>query len=183
MKNSKTLKYLSEISGKRYRTNLFLSVSRHLFAGTFSYRPEYRVLKIRSGILILAALFLFAVLPLSAPDVKPLYIFKPPVIEPFNDLINAIAMVETRGDTLAYNPVEKAAGLLQIRPVRVEDYNRRTGSQYTLEDMFSFEISRKVFLYYASQTGPYNFEKITRDWNGSGPRTMLYWNRVQKHLP
>jgi len=131
--------------------------------------------------------FLLIVLLLSglkvvAPDLSSVYIPSLPPEEPFNRLIHAIGMVEAKGDTLAYNGIEQAVGFFQIRPIRVKDYNRRTGSRYTLKDMFDYEISEKVFLYYASRVGPYNFEKIARNWNGSGVKTLDYWKRVKKHL-
>jgi hypothetical protein len=103
-------------------------------------------------------------------------------VEPFKRLVNAIGMVETRYDTLAYNPVEEAVGFFQIRPIRVEDYNKRTGSNYQLKQMYDYKISEKIFLYYASKLGPDNFEQIARNWNGSGPKTIYYWNRVRKYL-
>lgn len=149
----------------------------------FSLRIPYGLIKQNSvKRVLLSGLFLVMVFRLSAPEMKALHIFEQKNIEPFNVLIDAIGMVETRGDTLAFNPGELAAGFLQIRPVRIEDYNRRTGSQYTIDDMFSYELSRKVFLYYASQIGPYNFERITKNWNGSGPMTDLYWKQVKKYL-
>jgi hypothetical protein len=117
-----------------------------------------------------------------APSSESLVIIDTPPVEPFNRLIHAIGMVETRYDTLAYNPVEKAVGYFQIRPIRVEDYNKRTGSNYTMKDMFDYKNSEKIFLYYASLIGPYNFEKIAMNWNGSGPRTINYWKRVKKYL-
>lgn len=146
--------------------------------------PKNRIRRISGKILrfALIPLLLSANLKLSAPDNRPLYISEPPRIEPFNDLINAIGMVETMNNPLAYNPLEQAAGFLQIRPVRIDDYNMRTGNNYSLEDMFNPELSKKVFLYYASRTGPYNLEKVTRDWNGSGPKTEFYWKRVKKLL-
>jgi hypothetical protein len=118
----------------------------------------------------------------SAPSRESLLILESRPIEPYKTLIHAIGIVETKCDTLAYNPIEKAVGYFQIRPIRVEDYNKRTGSKYTLKDMFNYEISEKVFLYYAVQVGPYDFEKIARRWNGSGPRTIHYWNRIKKYL-
>jgi hypothetical protein len=126
-------------------------------------------------------LFLLAI-RVYAPVSKSLVIVHTPAIEPFKQLIYAIGMVETKFDTLAYNPVEEAAGYFQIRPIRIEDYNKRTGSKYTTQDMFNYETSEKIFLYYASQIGPYNFELIAKNWNGSGPRTSYYWNMVKKHL-
>lgn len=71
-------------------------------------------------------------------------------------------------------------GIFQIRQVRVDEYNRLTGSNYTLSDMFDYKISEKVFLYFASLIGPYEHERIAKAWNGSGPRTEFYWQRVKK---
>ena len=103
-------------------------------------------------------------------------------LNPFDKLIYAIGMVETKLDTLAYNPEEKATGFFQIRPIRLRDYNERTGSNYKLGDMYDYEKAEKVFLYYASQIGPYNFEKIAKNWNGSGRKTRIYWSKVRKLL-
>ena len=132
-------------------------------------------------ILLLAFLLLLA-LRAFAPGNGSLVIVLTPPEEPFKRLIYAIGMVETKFDTLSYNPVEEAVGYFQIRPIRVLDYNQRTGSRYTLNDMFDYNISEKVFLYYASQIGPYNFERIAKKWNGSGKVTFEYWNQVKKFL-
>jgi hypothetical protein len=107
---------------------------------------------------------------------------RPEPDNPFQALINAIGCVENKGDTLAWNPVEQAAGFFQIRPIRLNDYNRRTGSKLKLRDMFDYEKSERVFLYYASRIGYRDFEKIAKSWNGSGSRTINYWNQVKKHL-
>jgi hypothetical protein len=130
-------------------------------------------------LIILLLLFAFRAV---APDQKALFITYQPAVEPFDRLVQAVIMVESKGDTMAYNMIEQAAGLFQIRPIRVLDYNMRTGSLYTLRDMFDYEISKKIFLYYASQIGPYNLERIAKNWNGSGVKTLDYWNRVRKHL-
>ena len=97
-------------------------------------------------------------------------------------LVFAVEMVETKGDTLAYNPLEEAVGILQIRPIRLIDYNKRTGSSLTREDLFNYEISEQIFLYFADQIGPYNLELIARKWNGSGHLTSNYWERVRLYL-
>lgn len=117
-----------------------------------------------------------------APDQKSLFIQESLPIEPFNKLMYAVGMVETMGNTQAYNEFENAAGIYQIRQVRLDDYNRRTGNHYTLQDVFSYEISEKVFLYFASIIGPYDFEKIAKTWNGSGPMTAFYWNKIKEYL-
>jgi hypothetical protein len=132
--------------------------------------------------LILVSVFLTVTLKALAPSRESIIIAVSEPINPYKRLIYAIGMVETKLDTLAYNPVEQAVGYFQIRPVRLEDYNRRTGKNYKLKDMYNYSISEKIFLYYAHQLGPNNFEKISRRWNGSGPKTYLYWNRVKKYL-
>ena len=138
-------------------------------------------IKLRKTLLVTLFIFSFG-FRAFAPSNEFLVIMDIQPVEPFKQLIRAIARVETSGDTLAYNPVEEAAGFLQIRPIRLKDYNKRTGSSFVLNDMFNYEISEKIFLYYASQIGPNDFEKIARKWNGSGPRTKFYWNRVKKFL-
>jgi hypothetical protein len=117
-----------------------------------------------------------------APNPKSLLIIEPPPIEPYRQLIYAVGMVEGMGDTTAYNEREMAAGYFQIRPIRLEDFNNRTGNQYTMDDMFNYEISEKVFLYFASQIGPYDIEKIAKNWNGSGAKTIEYWKRIKEYL-
>ncbi len=117
-----------------------------------------------------------------APVNNSLVIIASPAYKPFTSLIYAIGEVETGHDTLSYNPVEEAVGYFQIRPIRVKDFNTRTGSNYSLEDMYDYATAEKVFLYYASQIGPYNFRQIAMKWNGSGPRTKDYWRKVSRHI-
>ncbi len=118
----------------------------------------------------------------SAPSVQSLVIFNLAPIEPYKQLAFAVGMVETKGDTLAYNPLEGAVGVFQIRPIRLIDYNKRTGSSYSRNDLFNYETSEKIFLYFADQIGPYNLEQIAKRWNGSGHLTNNYWNRIKQYL-
>lgn len=117
-----------------------------------------------------------------APTSESLVVVRYSPVEPFRNLIHAIGMVETQFDTLAFNPLEQAVGYFQIRPIRLMDYNLRTGSNYTMNDLFNYKISEKIFLYYAAEIGPYNLEKIAKTWNGSGQSTLLYWDQVKKIL-
>ncbi len=117
-----------------------------------------------------------------APSRESLVIFKSSPVEPYKRLIHAIGIVETACDTLSYNPDEQATGYFQIRPVRLEDFNKRTGKNYKMKDLFSYKISEEIFLYYARMIGPYDFEKIARRWNGSGKKTFHYWERVKRYL-
>jgi len=133
-------------------------------------------------IVFLIFLFLSFTLRVSAPGTNFMTIFDFPPIEPYKQLVLAIGIVETKSDTIAYNPVEEAAGYFQIRPIRLLDYNNRTGSNYTLIDLFNYEISEKIFLFYADKIGPYDFELIARKWNGNGRLTVNYWKRIKEYL-
>ena len=133
-------------------------------------------------IVIISSILLSCSLQVSAPDWKSMTIFEFAPFEPYKQLVFAIGMVETKGDTLAYNPLEEAAGYFQIRPIRLIDYNSRTGSNYSRQDLFNFESSEKIFLYFADQIGPYNLEQIARKWNGSGHQTINYWDRIKQYL-
>jgi hypothetical protein len=128
------------------------------------------------------ALILIFTSDLFAPVSNSVTILVTRPADPFRNLIHAVGRVETKFDTMAYNPVEKAVGYFQIRPIRVQDYNERTGSRYRLRDMYDYETSEKVFLYYATEIGPYNFERIAKNWNGSGKKTIQYWRNVKKYL-
>jgi hypothetical protein len=121
-------------------------------------------------------------LRVSAPSVKMLNVLDMGPVEPYKQLAFAVGMVETKGDTLAYNPKEEALGIFQIRPIRLIDYNKRTVSNYTRKDLLDYKISEKIFLYYADQLGPYNLELIAKKWNGSGHLTTNYWFRIKQYL-
>lgn len=136
---------------------------------------------IRKSAIIFFVLFSFS-LKVTAPSWQSLTIIQVPPVEPYKNLIYAIGMVETAHDTLAFNPIEDARGIFQIRPIRLIDYNRRTHSNYTRQDLFKYEISEKIFLYFASQIGPNNLELIARKWNGSGHLTNTYWDRIKHYL-
>jgi hypothetical protein len=132
--------------------------------------------------LFFTVILLMAGLPALAPERNTLFVFEQSAIQPFSALMYATAMVETMGNPLFYNELENAVGIFQIRQVRVDEYNRRTGSNYTLADMADVKLSEKVFLYFASRFKPYELEKISKSWNGSGPKTELYWKRIKEYL-
>ena len=111
----------------------------------------------------------------------------------YDDLIDAIIWVESRGDTSAYNFREDAVGVLQIRPIMLKEVNRildlkGASDIYTLEDRWargkSIEMFSIVLNYYHKDS---SYEKIARCWNG-GPaglqkkQTKKYWRKVQKRL-
>ena len=104
-----------------------------------------------------------------------------PVLEPaIEDLIDAIFFVEATRNPKAYNPAENAVGGLQIRQIRIDDYNRRTGRNYKLEEMYDFNKAKEVFMYYTDLYD--DWETIAKRWNGSGPMTEIYWSKVKAEL-
>jgi hypothetical protein len=128
------------------------------------------------------SLLLFLSLSAAAPDLDAIFIIVNKPVSPFERLMTAIVKVESSGDTLAINCDEEAIGAFQIRPIRLRDYNQRTGKNYKEEDLYNIEISKEIFLYYARKIGFPNFESIARSWNGSGKMTSDYWQKVKSYL-
>ena len=136
----------------------------------------------RLRIVIFIASFLLGGLRVFAPGSNHFIISGSPGINPFKGLMSATAMVETMGNPMAYNELENAVGIFQIRQVKIDEYNRRTGGNIALSEMYDTQLSEKVFLFFASHYGPYKLEKIAKAWNGSGPMTELYWKRIKEYL-
>jgi len=118
-----------------------------------------------------------------SPQHKTLTIAIEPPIEPYKALWDAVSMVESTMDSMAYNASEQATGIVQIRPIRLKDYNTRTGSRLRLSEMYNTQISKEIFFYYATKYHYTDYETIARRWNGSGYMTDIYWGKVKKHLP
>lgn len=129
----------------------------------------------------LAMLLLSLTTVATAPDDRSLVIIEPEPFDIYERLMQAILVVESGGDTLAFNAFEEAYGPFQIRPIRLNDYNKRTGKRYRMKDCYTMRVSREVFLYYARILGP-NYETIAKRWNGSGPKTIEYWVKVSAAL-
>jgi hypothetical protein len=138
--------------------------------------------------LIMIALFMMSVKVAAPPAPKHLVILAGVCINPYEVGFAATGMVESRLDLFAYNPFEKAYGMVQIREIRLEDYNTRTGSNYTVQDLFDYNISRKIYMYYASRIDYRDPERIAREWNGwvngmEKASTVEYWKKVKSYLP
>ena len=130
---------------------------------------------------LLLLLVLLIPLKLFAPTMECMTIIvsdKP--INYYDIIADAVYKVESNCDSLAYNPVEDAVGGFQIRPIRVKDYNTRTGNNYKLKDFYSLTLSRTCFMYYAKLNN--DTETIVKRWNGSGKKTITYWNKVKQYL-
>jgi hypothetical protein len=126
--------------------------------------------------------FLLHTIKAAAPVLNMGIILVSQPITPYDRLVNAVFQVESKGDTLAYNIIEEAIGAFQIRPIRLKDFNQRTGNHLELTDCYNFQISKEIFLYYAVKIGFQDYESIARKWNGSGETTLDYWERVKSFL-
>lgn len=100
----------------------------------------------------------------------------------YEKFVNALTWVESRHDSLAVGSAHDL-GLFQITPIRLLDYNRRTGKHYTDQDLFNPRISRIIFDYYSKDLP---FEEAARKWNRAyqwrDSLGTVYWNRVSKQL-
>ena len=116
---------------------------------------------------------------LRAPSLLVGYIACPEPISYYTALIKAITTIESNNGKYVFNKKEQAVGHFQIRQCRVDHYNNLKGTSYNLEDFYDYNLSRDMFLYFAKGK---SYERAAREWNGSGKATVVYWNKVKKHL-
>jgi hypothetical protein len=126
---------------------------------------------------IISLLLIFTIC--TAPEFRALAVLWPEVINYYDPLVRAVTAVEVGDGSDLYNEKEDAVGYFQIRPVRVEHYNKLRGTDYKLEDFYDYDLSREMFLYYAHGK---TYERAAKDWNGSGHKTIEYWNKVRARL-
>lgn len=129
--------------------------------------------------MILIILFLALCSPLVAPFYPVIYIPIPDEINAYTSLINAVVKVESNNGKYLFNEKEGAIGWFQIRECRIRDFNKRTGKNYSHSEMYDYAKSKEVFLYYCQDR---DFEKIAKSWNGSGPMTNEYWEKIKSIL-
>lgn len=121
-----------------------------------------------------------------APSTEEITVVAGEVIRPYDDLWYAVCQVESGCNAMAYHMERNghaSIGIAQIQQSRVTDYNRRTGSNYKLSDMYDITVSKRVFMHYVSN----NLEQTAREWNAgpSGMRkasTLKYWSKIKTIL-
>ena len=131
---------------------------------------------------ILSILMLFS-LSLKAPSDKRAVIIQPEAIQPYEALSKAVDIVETNCNPFAVGDKHMESwsyGIKQIRQIKLDWYNDRTGSNYTLKDCFDVSVSNEIFMYHMMQYNDTGY--AIRKWNGSGIKTYAYLNKVKKHL-
>lgn len=113
---------------------------------------------------------------------KVIYIEESPVFRPLDALWDASVYVESSDNDNALNRLEGAFGCVQIRMIRLRDYNMRTGKSYKLQDCYNRQISKEIWFYYATQFHHSNYESICKAWNGRGKSNRIYWAKIKKRL-
>ena len=97
-------------------------------------------------------------------------------------IITALIAIESSGQIKAHNTLEDAVGILQIRPIMVEEVNRILELQgaegdYTLEDRWNPQKSRRMCTYfltyqydqYVKKHGrPPSMRQLASSWNSGG---------------
>ena len=104
-------------------------------------------------------------------------------------LVEAIAHVESNGDSAAVGDGGRAVGILQIHPITVRDCNRILGrEEFTLTCRLDPERSRLMFEVYTDHYSKNaDAQTIARRWNGgpdgdTEPATVEYWRKVKAAL-
>lgn len=120
----------------------------------------------------------------------------------FDQLIFALAIVESSLNPLAVGDNGNAVGYLQITPAVVQDVNTFYGTTYHMDDRYdtrkSVEICKKYLKYWGEvfekKTGrPPSAEIYAKMWNGgcyawkkTDPKVLknldIYWEKVNKQL-
>jgi len=106
-----------------------------------------------------------------------------------DDLLRAIATVESNNDPNAFNAKEDAAGLYQIRPIYLADVNRLLGyPRYKLADRYDPVLAKEMVVIYLRHYGKNkSIEAMARIHNG-GPRgykktsTLRYWQKIKRTM-
>ena len=142
-----------------------------------------KVLKI---VCLICCIATFAPLPVAAGDAKSTTSSR----YDWNPVMEAIIHVESRGDAKAVSG--NSCGAMQITPILVKECNnilkkRKSKKRFTLQDRFSVQKSKEMFLLYQSHYNPTNnVEKAIRSWNGgnnySVKRTHSYYKKVMAKL-
>ena len=141
-------------------------------------------------------------IPTKQENLQPLPTLPPPyiratIVQPTlqpnqcKTLVDALILVESSGNSRAYNKKERACGCLQIRPIMLREVNRilrkqKSNQKFTLEDRWNCGLSKEMFYIWVNHSHQNSSdEKIARCWNG-GPRgwkkksTQHYWAKVKK---
>ena len=138
---------------------------------------------IKRAVLSLVALFMVS---LSASAGDSIWSMSKRSSFDWNPVMDAIIKVESEGNPRAVSG--NSVGVMQITPVLVKECNdilkkQKSNKRYTLDDRYSVEKSKEMFLLIQKYFNPENnVEKAIRSWNGgikySVKATNKYYQKV-----
>lgn len=132
---------------------------------------------------LLILCILFTVSLAGTPHIdKHVTILKSEPINPYLQLWEAVCSIESGHNQFAYNPLEGATGIAQIRQCKLDDYNQATGKSLQLTELFDPDKSKDIFLWHCQQFSTIDLETAARRWNGSGEATNKYWQQIKSRL-
>ena len=104
----------------------------------------------------------------------------------WNPVMDAIIKVESEGNPRAVSG--NSVGVMQITPVLVKECNnilqkQKSNKRYTLDDRYSVEKSKEMFLLIQKYFNPENnVEKAIRSWNGGMKYSIRATNKYYKKV-
>lgn len=128
----------------------------------------------------LLILFLLISIRVMAPTQRYLPLLRPEPVNPYLNLYKASCFVESSHRAKVINEKEKAYGIVQLRQMKLDDYNKETGNHYTLHDCLDQDISKTIWMHFASKYDYRDYELIAKSWNRS--KTDIYWNKIKLAL-
>lgn len=117
-----------------------------------------------------------------APGYNALIIQNAPQYRPYEALWDAQSYLESSGDNNALNRKEGAYGRLQIRAIRLRDYNGRSGKSYSLQDCFDENVTREIWWHYIQKYHYNDIEGVAKIWNGKGRLHKEYAKKIKNYL-
>ena len=138
---------------------------------------------IKRAVLSLMALFMMS---LSAAAGDSIWSMSKRSSFDWNPVMDAIIQVESEGNPRAVSG--NSAGVMQITPVLVKECNnilqkQKSNKRYTLDDRYSVEKSKEMFLLIQKYFNPENnVEKAIRSWNGGIKYSVKATNKYYKKV-
>ena len=138
---------------------------------------------IKRAVLSLIALFMMS---LSAAAGDSIWSMSKRLSFDWNPVMDAIIKVESEGNPRAVSG--NSVGVMQITPVLVKECNnilqkQKSNKRYTLDDRYSVEKSKEMFLLIQKYFNPENnVEKAIRSWNGGMKYSIRATNKYYKKV-
>ena len=138
---------------------------------------------IKRAVLSLVALFMVS---LSASAGDSIWSMSKRSSFDWNPVMDAIIQVESEGNPRAVSG--NSVGVMQITPILVKECNdilksQKSNKRYTLDDRYSVEKSKEMFLLIQKYFKPENnVEKAIRSWNGGFKYSVKATNKYYKKV-